>query len=415
MVEKETLRKVVFSQKNREKNTGITREITYEVNLDDDRIIILSGIRRVGKTTILYQLMEKVDNFCYFNFDDERLTGFEMNEFERLNEILIEFYGDSEYYFFDEIQNVSGWERFVRRLQDEGKKVIVTGSNASLLSSEFGTHLTGRYKLYEVFPLSFKEFLRFNDFNLDSINLLNSKDKVSLVEQFKKYLNKGGMPQYLKNEDEDYVKTLFENIIYRDIVSRYSLKSSKYITELSTYLVTNLSKLTTYNSLKNMLGLSNASTVKNYIQYLNNSYLFFELNKFDYSLKKQLRNPKKVYLVDNSFKKILGFNFSKDIGRLLENLVFVELKRRGKNIYYHKENKECDFVLKDGNDINQAYQICYSLNDENRDREVEGLFDALKSYNLDEGIILTYDQKEEISYKNKKMKVIPVWFWLIEN
>ncbi len=283
MISKEILRQVITRQKNElalEKES-LRREILDDILkwVKDKRIIILTGVRRCGKSTLLKQLMRETAEWCYVNFEDERLLDFKAQDFELLNEVLIEVYGTTKTYFFDEIQNVEKFETFVRRLYDEGKKVIITGSNAALLSKEFGTRLTGRYKSFEVYPFSVTEYLKFKAVDVKKDDWYTPEKKVKLIKLFDEYLVMGGLPEYVKNQDKDYVRTVFENILYKDIITRYSIKREKILKELVNILATNATSLFTYNSLKNTLGLSNAITVKEYVSYLNNAYLFFELLK----------------------------------------------------------------------------------------------------------------------------------------
>ena len=338
MINKEILRQIVFQQKNEKFSVqdSVKREILGVVLdwFNDNRVIVLTGIRRAGKSTLLRQIMQKKLNYCYVNFEDERFIDFKAEEFEQLNEVLIEIYGNPNIYFFDEVQNIEKFETFVRRLQDQGKKVVITGSNARLLSKEFGTKLTGRYKSFEVYPFSFSEYLSFNNIKPEKEWFYLTEGKVKIKKLFAEYFVNGGLPEYLKNKDIEYVKTLYENILYRDIIARYSIKKQKIIKELMNLLVSNISSTFTYNSLKKSLGLSNSITVKEYISYLSNSYLFFELQRFDFSVKRQLNFPKKIYLIDPVFSQISGFNFSMNKGKMLENIVFIELKRRNNEIYY---------------------------------------------------------------------------------
>lgn len=419
MIAKEILRQVVTSQKRdifHPKYETVPREILSSIAkwLDDERIIALTGIRRCGKSTLLKQIMQDKSEWCYVNFEDERLLDFKAQDFEILNEVLIEVYGPSKIYFFDEIQNVERFETFVRRLQDNGKKAVITGSNASLLSKEFGTRLTGRYKSFEVYPFSFREFLRFKKIRVEKGDFYVAEKKVALIKLFEEYLLSGGLPEYLRNKDKDYVRTLYENILYRDIITRYSLKREKLIKELVNILVTNTSSRFTYNSLKKTLGLANAITVKEYISYLSNSYLFFELLKFSYSVKQQLSSPRKIYLIDSAFNEVCGLNFAQNKGKILENTVFVELKRKGKEIYYYANKNECDFVIKDGTKVTGAIQACHTMDDANRERELNGLLEALNTFNLKKGLILTHEQTEELTIKGKKIIILPAFRWIIE-
>ncbi|MBI3035524.1 ATP-binding protein, partial [Candidatus Woesearchaeota archaeon] len=195
-------------------------------------------------------------------------------------------------------------------------------------------------------------------------------------------------------------------------IARYSIKRQRVIKELVNVLATNISSLFTYNSLKKSLGLANSITVKEYISYLSNSYLFFELQKFDFSVKRQLNSPKKIYLIDPVFNQ-LGLNFSMNKGKILENVVFIQLKRKGKEIYYYSDKDECDFVVKEGTKIREAIQVCYVLNDSNKERELDGLIGAMNKFKLKKAVILTHEQDEEFKINNKKIKVLPVWKWLL--
>lgn len=416
MITKDTLRQIVIQQKEEAFSIGETvrREILDEVLnwFKDNRVIILTGIRRSGKSTLLKQIMQNKENYCYVNFEDERFIDFKAQDFELLNEVLVEVYNNPRTYFFDEIQNIEKFEIFVRRLQDQGKKVVITGSNASLLSKELGTRLTGRYKAFEIYPFSFNEYLSFKKIEFNKEWFYATEKKVKLIKLFEDYFHNGGFPEYLKNKDRDYIRTIFENILYRDIIARYSIKKQRVIRELVNILATNISSFFTYNSLKKSLGLSNSITVKEYISYLNNSYLFFELQKFDFSVKRQLNSPKKIYLIDSVFNQ-LGLNFSMNRGKILENIVFVQLKRKGEEIYYYSNNNECDFVVKEGAKVREILQVCYELNDSSKEREIGGLIEAMDKFRLKEAVILTHEQEQELKIKSKSIKVLPVWKWLL--
>ena len=418
MINAQDLYKIVLKQKEEiEKlDRTIKRDILDEILnwFKDNRVIILTGIRRCGKSTILRQIMKNKENYCYVNFEDERFLDFKAQDFEKLNEILIEIYNNPEIYFFDEIQNIEKFETFVRRLQDEGKKIVITGSNASLLSKEFGTRLTGRYKPFEIFPFSFSEYLKFKNIDFKKDWSYKIQKRVEIKKAFNEYLESGGFPEYLKNKDKEYIKDLFENILYKDVIARYAVKKQREIKELINILSTNISSTFTYNSIKTTLNLGNSITVKEYISYLANSYFFFELSKFDFSLKKSLNAPKKIYLIDTAFNQIAGFNFSPNTGKNLENVVFIELKRRKKEVYYFAEKGECDFIVRDGAKVTQSIQVCYNFSKENKDREVKGLLEALFKFRLKEGLIITFGQEEMFEQEGKKVKVIPVWKWLLE-
>ncbi|MDK2826495.1 MAG: uncharacterized protein PWQ44_1675 [Methanolobus sp.] len=395
----------------------VKRELLDEIKgRKSDLITIVAGLRRVGKSTLMNEIRKDHLHESYFvNFDDERFFDFTIEDFQTMQELLIELYGERSVYFFDEIQNIEGWERFVRRLHDNGKKVYVTGSNASMLSREMGTHLTGRHLSYSLYPYSFVEFLRFKEYDLPIPEVLTTVEKSTIKRHFNEYIEAGGIPEFVKNRDELYVKTLYENIIYRDIIARYNLKDEKALKTTAYFAASNIAKEISYNNVRKLTGLSSATTIKEYFEYLENSYLAYLLPRYSISLKTQVYSNKKVYFIDTAIAKILGFRTSEDYGRILENMVFMELKRRNLEIYYHRENKECDFVIRNGYNIAEAIQVTQSLeNPDTRKREMEGLFDALEAYNLNEGLILTDDTEDKIEIDGKQITVKPIWKWMLE-
>jgi len=376
--------------------------------------VIITGIRRCGKSTLLQQTRREYEKADYYlNFDDERLFNFTVSDFQVLYELFIELFGHQKTFFFDEIQNIEGWERFVRRLHDGGNKIYITGSNASMLSRELGTHLTGRHIQIELFPFSFSEFLDSEKVKFD-IGRLSTEKKSEIKRCFNRYFEVGGFPDYVATENKAYLKSLYESIIYRDIIVRYKLANETALKELVLFSASNVGKEISFNSLKQMTGLKSASSIKEYFAYLENSYLLFLLPKFDYSLKKQIYTAKKVYMIDPGFAGTVAFRTSEDRGRLLENVVYLELKRRGLQIYYHKIKKECDFVIKEGVKIVEAIQVTQSLgNEKTRKRELNGLPEAMITYDLSEGLILTEDEEEELQMESRKISVLPVWKWLL--
>ena len=412
---KEILKQVIFDQ--REKlvlNPIINRKINsyiYTIH----QIIVLSGIRRCGKSVLLNQIKEKnKEKDYYLNFDDERLIHFTSNHFQELIEVFLELFGEQNTYYFDEIQNIIGWERFVRRLHDAGKKVYITGSNATMLSRELGTHLTGRYIQIELFPFSFKEFLEYHSIKTNQETIYSTKGKVALKKKFDEYMKVGGFPLNFKQDNPFFIKTLYQNILYRDVMVRNHLVNEKEIAELIYLLASNVSKLSSYASLAKSIGVKSTTTIKNYIEYISNTYLLFQIPLFDYSLKVQLKNPKKTYFIDNAIVNQIGFNFSENIGRNLENIVFLELKRQGYEIFYHQKKTECDFVIRENNKIQQAIQVtAYLDNIETKKRELNGLIQAMKEYDLKTGLILTLDTESEEQIEDFVIKIMPVWKWLV--
>lgn len=401
MIDKETLRRVVNLQRDelRMFEQGTEREDADKININVPFAIILSGIRRSGKSTLLRQLMRKTKGFYYFNFEDSRANGFRIDDFEKLDEIFHEDYGDQEYYFFDEIQNAQKWELFVRRLVDIKKHVIITGSNASLLSKELGTKLTGRHLTHEIFPFSFKEFLTIE------------KEKRG-INSFEKYLSAGGFPEYLKLKRPDILQELLSDILARDITSRYKIRNQQVLKELAIYLLTNIGKKITYNSLKKNFKLGSIHTIISFLSYFGDTYMIFTIPKFDYSLKKMNISPKKVYSIDNGFSVKNSSSFFDDRGRLLENMVFINLRKKHKEIFYFQESNECDFIIKDESNVIQAIQVCYQINKDNQERELNGLIEAMNMFKLKEGLILTYNQDDKFIVKDKVIKAVPMWKWL---
>ncbi|MBN1860611.1 MAG: ATP-binding protein [Candidatus Thermoplasmatota archaeon] len=395
---------------------AIPREITININkfTKTPFIMIISGIRRSGKSTLLHQIRSNTLTESYYvNFDDERFVQFTVDDFQMLYEVLVELFDTKNKFFFDEIQNIKGWERFIRRLHDERKKIYLTGSNASMLSKELGTHLTGRHISFSLYPFSFKEFLQFKQHSYTNIQRLTTEQKSILKKLFNEYLEKGGFPEYLQTDKEEYLKTLYENILYRDIITRYNLPNERTIKEVIYFAVSNIGKEISFNTLRKLTGLTSATTIKEYFEYLENSYLTFLIPRFNPSLKKQIYYNKKIYFIDTAIAKILGFRTSNDTGRTLENLVFLQLKRENKEIFFHKEKYECDFIIRNGASIVEALQVTQNLS-ENKEREIQGLLEALHHYNLSQGFILTTDHEEIIVKEKKKIIVKPIWKWLLE-
>ena len=323
MISKELLKQVILEQ-HEISITGTIPRIIRSEWLECEEIIVLSGIRRCGKSVLLQQIREKsVERDFYFNFEDERLIGFNVADFQLLHECLIELYGVQRTWFFDEIQNIPEWERFVRRLFNVGHKIYVTGSNANMLSRELGTHLTGRCIQIELFPFSFKEFLSLRGFAWDETSFYKTEHVAQLQSHFNDYLTLGGFPAYLKNKSTDYLSSLYHNIIYRDVLLRNHLSSDREILQLMNYLSSNSAKTHSFSSLGKICGIRHPETIKNYLSYLEETYLISTIYKYSPSLKVQISSPKKVYLIDNALMSRIGFNPTYNIGPLLENMVCV--------------------------------------------------------------------------------------------
>ena len=403
MISKETLQITVKSQKELFDKLPalVTRELLTDIPISIGHAVIISGIRRSGKSTLLLQLSKKLETYHYFNFEDSRVIGFDVSDFIRLDNVFSEENPNIDYYLFDEIQNINNWETYIRYLLDRKKKVYITGSNSSLLSWELGTKLTGRNLRYELFPFSFAEYLTFN------------KKNAALLS-FEQYLNDGGIPEYLKFPDIKVLQGLVTDILFRDIIVRYNIRNYEGLQLLTNYLLSNVGKEFSYTKLKSAFGISSVNTIIAFVKYLEDCYLLFTVSKFDYSLKKQAVDPKKVYAIDSGIIKANTLSFSDDLGRILENTVFVHLKRKEFEVYYFKMKKECDFVVSEKGKIVMAIQVCYFLNDDNLHRELNGVMEAINFLNLDKGLVLTYNTTDEYVIDGKVITVKPVWRWLLE-
>ena len=398
------------------------RDINLKKYINTQQIVVITGIRRCGKSSLLYtikdELLKKINenNILYLNFDDERFINFSTDNFNNIFSIFIEEFNpeqDKIVFFFDEIQNALGWEKFLNRMYEKEIKIFVTGSNATLLSSEIATSLTGRNMVLELFPFSFKEYLKLNNETFE-ISKLTTVKKTMLKRKFTKFISFGGFPQVLKEKNKELLKDYYNDIFYRDIIARHSITKVNEMKKISNFLASNTSKIHSYNSLKNISGIKSISSIKNYLDYFENSFMFFGLSKYSYSLKKQMFGSKKIYCIDTGLATTVGFSFSKNSGRLLENAVFIELRRRGKELYYHLEKNECDFIIKDKNTIVSAIQVTKELNHKNEKRELQGLLNALNTYGLNFGLILTEDQEDLIKIDDKTIELKPIWLWLLE-
>ena len=367
------------------------RDKINSIQTENSFIQVITGVRRCGKSTLLHFLMSKYTKIAYFNFEDPRIINFTISDFPKLDEIIPK---DTEAYFFDEIQNVPQWEVYIRQLHDYEKKVYVTGSNASLLSKDLGTRLTGRYLAVELFPFNYVEFLQFQKF----------KNTDKAVE---KYLKLGGFPEYLKTSNVEVLQNLFKDLVYRDIAIRYSIRNTKLLIDLALYLLSNIGKETTYNSLKKTFQVGSANTIMDYLNWFEDAYLLFFLQKFSYSAKSIAINPRKVYAIDNGLINANSLSFSEDKGRILENAVYIHLRNQGIKMYYFREKRECDFVLFEQEKCVKAIQVCQEVHAENQEREISGLLEAMTFFDLQEGFIITFNQEDTLEMDGKTIYLVP--------
>ncbi len=419
MLSKERLKQVLAEQRDSilKRDFGIERELLKEIEskIRLPHAVVITGIRRCGKSTLLRQIIKKFyadSEFYYISFEDERLLNFRAEDFNLIFEALIELFGEKKTFFIDEIQNVENFEAFVRRFCDNGFKFFVSGSNAKLLSRELGTKLTGRHTDITLNPFTFSEFLSLRGVKFEKNMLYKTIEKAKIKKYFDEYLAGGGMPEFLIYKDASSLAGVYEDIVIKDIAVRHNVGDVHRLRELYQYLITNFSNKFSYRSLNKIMGMGSVNTVKKYISYLEGAFFAKTVGKFDYSLKKQMINDKKIYISDNGFIKVISTRTTQDRGRLLENLVFNTLKISS-NPFYYANKRECDFLLLKNNEIKSAMQVCWELNEENREKELEGLIGALKEFNLKEGTILTHDEEDELTAEGKKIKITPVYKWLL--
>ena len=403
MVLESIIESVAEKQRNRldELDYGMKREFVPNTKSLSSHALIISGIRRCGKSTLMMQMIKELGDIpCfYLNFESPQLYGLTISDFTKLDNIILKI--GAKYLFLDELQVVEGWELYVRQKLDEGFKVIITGSNAVLLSQELGSKMTGRHIFQELFPFSYCEFLKFFD-------LQNSAESLS------EFMLKGGFPDFLKTNDEEQLSTLFNDILIRDIVVRHGIKDVKSIQSLASYLMSNVGNRITATKLKQPLSVSATSTVMGWLSHLELSYLVFFLPVFSYSVKAQLINPRKVYAVDLGMLNAVSLSLTKDLGRKLENLIYLHLRRKYKELYYFDNNGECDFVAVKKGNVEELVQVCYELTPDNLDRELNGLFNAMKYFNMKTGTIITFNNTDIIIKDNMNVDVIPAYEYLLK-
>ncbi|MDO9464803.1 MAG: ATP-binding protein [bacterium] len=395
----------------------IKREIepVAEEMIDSDLIKVIMGVRRCGKSVLAHLLLTG-KKYGYVNFDDERLIGVKAEDLNDFLEVLKEIDPDFEYLLLDEVQNVKGWELFVNRLKRKGYKIVVSGSNSNLLSKELATHLTGRHFGIELYPFSFREFLSYKGIIVKERDSYITEKRAGIKKLLEEYLNLGGLPEALKiDAKKNYLRELFDKIITRDIVSRYNIKYVKDLKEIALYTVSNFSSKITYHKIKNIFEIKSVHTIKNYLGYLQEAYLVFQLNPFSFKLKEQIKQPRKIYSIDTGLINALVPKITFDYGKLMENLVFLELMRRGKEIYFYSQpNYEVDFLVKEGLKIKQLIQVSFSISDEGtRKREIKALLKGSKELRCNELIMITWDEQGEEKVNSKVIKIIPLWRWLL--
>jgi len=392
--------------------------------LKTGEIIVIKGVRRSGKSTFMLQFIRKSGweqkNTLVVNFEDPRFKNLNLELLDRIYEVYQEeLQPDKEHYvILDEVQEIEGWEKFARYLH-EAKKVhiFITGSSSKLLSEEYSTLLAGRHVDIEIFPLSFSEFLKFKGVSIRSrIEMMKFRHRIrKLLDE---YLEFGSFPKVVLIEEgkEELLNNYFRDILIKDVQRRFNVRETGKLEELAKYYLTNISTLQSFNRTRKLINLS-LDTVERFSKYFSIARLIFFVPKFSFSVKEQILNPKKVYCMDSGLRNMVSFKFSEDIGRIAENVVFLNLLFRNKEIYYWKDHagKEVDFVVKEGLKIKELIQACWGIEEEKTERrEVKSLIKAMDEFKLKEGLVITADEDKEEVVNGKRIVYTPLWKWLVE-
>ena len=384
------------------------RETRYDYDelLASPLIKLITGPRRVGKS-VFALLMLQGKQFAYLNFDDNLLL--EKWDEQLVMQLLDDVYPDYEYLLLDEVQNLPDWDLWVNKLYRRGKNLIITGSNARMLSSEMATVLTGRYLQIEMLPFSLNETMRWKNTNRTA-----RAGETADVLIYDDYMRNGGYPETIlaRRITKSYLSTLFDSILLKDVSKRHNVRNTTDLYNLATYLLSNFCNPVSANDLAADLGMSSVTTTKKFCDYLTEPYLFFFLPRFNNKMKLMKKAPNKVYVVDNGFVQSVAFNLSENLGRLLENQVFIELMRRGytpgQTLFYYRtrNDKEIDYVTRKGAKIEQLIQVCYDMTAEKtRKRELEALVEASDELGCDNLLVVTNSQEEDIEWMNKKIAI----------
>jgi len=412
--DKERLLSLPYIERTKEKDTRKW--------LSSDLIKVILGPRRAGKSVFALMLL-KDQSFAYFNFDDESLPGEEKIDLDELMTELKLAYGDTKYILFDEIQNLPNWELFVNRLHRAGYNLVLTGSNASLLSKELATHLTGRHIPIEILPFNFSEILKAQQYEVTPDKLSLPDEKAKLLEYMTQYMTSGGYPEVVTKgvDPRGYLDVLFDAVLFKDVVKRHKVRFSEQIASLGSYLINNVSGQYGAKKLANILEFKSQVTLEKYLGYLTEAYLIFPLIRHSTKAGMRLRSAKKTYVVDNGFVTAKAVQHSPNTGKLMENLVFTELVKKGnqpgRELFYYKtrNDREIDFVLKKGYQVTELIQVCYDITDADvEQREVKALVEAGKELNVSKLTVLTWNEKRTVEKDNMTIQFRPLWEWLLE-
>ena len=388
------------------------------INLNSKLAQVVIGVRRSGKSTLCFNALRKAGvHYAYANFDDERLEELETKDLDNVLQTLYKIYGKFDYLFLDEIQNIDGWPLFVNRLLRQRIHIIITGSNAKLLSTELATHLTGRHHKIELFPFSFKDWCSIKDVEYTR---LTTKNKGLLSKAYEEYFRQGGFPELISGEEnpKEYISTLIDNIISQDIKKRYKIRNIDALKRLAHHILNETPTLIVKETLQNIIGIKSERTLGNYLMYLNQTYLISTISKYSPRSRERARNEKS-YAIDVAFMDKRENAFSgENLGWRLETIVYLELLRRKagteNDIYYYQgRSAEADFVVCDGNKTLAVYQVSYDIsNDKTRKREIKGCIAGAKATKCDNIFLITDHESEVIEEDGYSIQVVPIWEWL---
>lgn len=410
---------------------GISRDHYTNKLLDylkTEHVIVITGVRRSGKSFIMRQLAKKLinsgidkDEILIINFEDPRFIKLDAILLQQIYETYLEFLNPKRrpYIFLDEIQEVENWEKWVRTIRELKKaKIVISGSNAKLLSRELSTLLTGIHLDLTVYPLSFKEFLFFNNIQIENrFDIVTRQTEIKSVSR--KYIEFGSFPEVaLHEQKKEILFGYYDDILNKDLIKRHHIRKEDKLRNLAKFYMTNISGLITYNSIEKFLNLS-ADTIEKFSQYFADAYILFFVNRFSYRVKEQQKSPKKIYCVDTGLANTIGFRFSENLGRAFENIIFLELKKRmiinpNLEVYYWKDpqHREVDFIVKEKNELKELIQVCWNPEQlKAKKREIKSLLRAMSELKINEGIVITDDFQGEEKVAGKSIKFLPLWYW----
>src|SRR3972149_2809376 len=418
---------------NRDQKTGVSRPIyisRLESLFSSNQVITITGPRRAGKSFVMRQMAKQLINkghnpkdIMHVNLEDPRFTESGVLFLEKIFETYREYISpqNTPILFLDKIQEIEGFEKWVRMMHELSKaKIIISGSNARILSRELGTLLTGRHLDMEVFPLSFREFLSFNNIALtDKMDLIGKESEIKSA--LRKYIEYGSFPEVaLSEQKKEILLSYFEDVITKDLLRRFNIKKTQDLRAIAKHYLSNISALSTFKSIERSLDMS-ITSVKSYTGYLEQAYLLFPLKRFSFKVKEQEKSPRKIYAIDTGLCNAVGFRFSENDGRLAENVVFVALKRKQNlnpdmELFYWKDvhHREVDFVIKDGLKVTNLIQVCWNVQDEKtKNRELRSLRKAMEELNVTNATVITGETEGEEKLHDNTVKLIPLWKWLL--